>query len=248
MTILFVADLHLHSGIPGIADGFIAYLRHRAAGAEALYILGDLFEGWIGDDGCGPFENRIIDALRQCSDAGTAVYFMHGNRDFLIGEEFARRAGATLLDDPTPIELEPGSPALLMHGDSLCTMDEEYMQFRAMTRDPEWQRRTLAMPLEQRQALAGQLREHSASANRDKQDEIMDVTPQAVIDIMAEWNVSTLIHGHTHRPAEHELTLPDGTPARRHVLGDWHADSGWQLRLEHGRLTLERFTLSALTD
>ncbi|OHV11843.1 UDP-2,3-diacylglucosamine diphosphatase [Kushneria phosphatilytica] len=243
MTTLFIADLHLHSGAPGIAEGFINYLRHRASGADALYILGDLFEGWIGDDGSGPFEERIIEALRECSDGGTNLYFMHGNRDFLIGEDFSRRTGALLLDEHETIELEDGRPALLMHGDSLCTMDREYMQFRAMTRDPEWQQRTLAMPLEQRQALAGQLREHSQSANQDKQDDIMDVTPQAVIDVMAEWNVDTLIHGHTHRPAEHDLTLPDGTPARRHVLGDWDESNGWQLRLEGNQLTLERFSL-----
>lgn len=242
MSTLLISDLHLHAGAPEIADGFIDYLERKAAQADALYILGDFFEAWIGDDYQGAFELRIIKALKDLTDGGTQLYFMHGNRDFLIGDGFAQATGATLLTDPSVIELG-GERVLLMHGDSLCTRDEAYMQFRAMARDPQWQAQILAMPVEQRLELARNLRNQSGEANTNKAEDIMDVTPSEVIDVMAEHDVRTLIHGHTHRPAVHELQVKD-QPATRIVLGDWQADQGWDICVENAsKPELRRFAL-----
>lgn len=244
MTTLLISDLHLHAGTPEIASGFLAYLDREARNAEALYILGDFFEAWIGDDYQvhGEFEAPILEALKRLSAAGTGVYFMHGNRDFLIGEGFARAAGATLLPDPHLVELG-GERLLLMHGDSLCTRDEAYMKFRAMARDPQWQARILALPVEERLELARNLRNQSGEANSTKAEDIMDVTPDEVVKAMRKHRVRTLIHGHTHRPAVHELDV-DGEPATRFVLGDWQADQGWDIRLDDGKApALRRFAL-----
>nr|WP_297461272.1 UDP-2,3-diacylglucosamine diphosphatase [uncultured Halomonas sp.] len=230
MTTLLISDLHLHAGAPEIAEGFLAYLEREARHAEALYILGDFFEAWIGDDYRGAFETRILEALAQLSAGGTRLYFMHGNRDFLVGEGFAQTTGATLLPDPSVVELN-GKRVLLMHGDSLCTRDEAYMKFRAMARDPQWQAQILALPVEQRIALASNLRSQSGEANSNKAEDIMDVTPDEVIAVMAEYDVRTLIHGHTHRPAVHDLTV-NGKAAKRMVLGDWQPDQGWEIRVE----------------
>ena len=230
MTTLLISDLHLHTGQPDITRGFLDYLERDARHADTLYLLGDIFEAWIGDDYLGDLERQVIDALRRLSDAGTQLYFMHGNRDFLVGEDFAAAAGATLLDDPCLATLGRQT-VLLMHGDSLCTGDEEYMKFRAMARDPEWQAQILALPIEQRLELAKSLRMQSSDANTQKADAIMDVTPAEVEAIMREHGVSTLIHGHTHRPAVHEFTL-DGQPAQRIVLGDWRPGRGWEVRVE----------------
>ncbi|KXS39099.1 MAG: UDP-2,3-diacylglucosamine hydrolase [Halomonadaceae bacterium T82-2] len=230
MTTLLISDLHLHPGAPEIADGFLRYLDGPARQAEHLYLLGDIFEAWIGDDYRGEFETGILDALRRLSDAGTALYFMHGNRDFLIGNGFAEATGATLLSDPSVVELG-GERVLLMHGDSLCTRDEAYMAFRAKARDPQWQAQILALPVEQRLALARDLRRQSGEANSNKAEDIMDVTPSEVERVMAEHGVRTLIHGHTHRPAVHELSV-DGQPARRIVLGDWQPNRGWDVRVD----------------
>ncbi|SHF12388.1 UDP-2,3-diacylglucosamine hydrolase [Modicisalibacter ilicicola DSM 19980] len=244
MTTLLISDLHLHAGTPDIAKGFLAYLDRQARGAEALYILGDFFEAWIGDDPQihGEFEAPIIDALKRLGDGGTRLYVMHGNRDFLIGREFARASGATLLPDPHVVELG-GERTLLMHGDSLCTRDEAYMRFRAMTRDPQWQAKVLALPVEERLELARNLRNQSGEANSTKAEDIMDVTPEEVRRVMHEHQVRTLIHGHTHRPAVHELDV-DGEPAKRFVLGDWQADQGWDIRIDAGQAPeLRRFGL-----
>lgn len=246
MTTLLISDLHLHAGVPEIAKGFLGYLDREARHADALYILGDFFEAWIGDDYQGEFETRIIEALRQLTDGGTRLYFMHGNRDFLIGDGFAQATGATLLPDPCTVELggEPGGErTLLMHGDSLCTRDEAYMKFRAMARDPQWQAQILALPVEQRLELARNLRSQSGEANSNKAEDIMDVTPEEVVKAMTEHGVRTLIHGHTHRPAVHELQV-DGQAARRIVLGDWQPEQGWEIRIEGGSAPeLRRFTL-----
>jgi len=234
MTTLLISDLHLHPDEPAIAQGFLAYLQREARHAEALYILGDLFEAWIGDDYQGEFETRILEALKRLSDAGTRLYFMHGNRDFLIGDGFAAATGATLLPDPSVVALggEPGGErTLLMHGDSLCTRDEAYMAFRAKARDPQWQTQILALPVEQRLTLAKQIRQQSGEANSNKAEDIMDVTPAEVVRRMAECGVRTLIHGHTHRPDVHRLEV-DGQSAQRIVLGDWHSDRGWQVRVD----------------
>ncbi|WP_299232459.1 UDP-2,3-diacylglucosamine diphosphatase [uncultured Halomonas sp.] len=240
MATLLISDLHLHPGAPEITEGFLRWLEERAHGTHALYILGDFFEAWIGDDlldlvGVDPTGNadlaaRIARALRRLADDGTEIYLMHGNRDFLLGERFASEAGATLLADPTLVTLG-GTPVLLMHGDSLCTRDEAYQAFRAQARDPLWQKQVLSMPIQERITLARKLRDQSGEANSNKAEDIMDVTQDEVIRIMAEQGVTTLIHGHTHRPAEHELEV-DGQPARRIVLGDWQPTLGWEILIE----------------
>lgn len=238
---LLIADLHLQPSQPEIAQGFIDYLRGPAREASSLTILGDLFEAWIGDDYRGDFERQIIAELKACSEAGTRLAFMHGNRDFLIGESFAADSGCALLDDPTVVELA-GQRVVLMHGDSLCTRDEAYMAFRQQARNPAWQAQILAMPVQERLALAKQLREQSGEANTNKAEDIMDVTPAAVVDTMEAHDVRVMIHGHTHRPQVHDLEVA-GQPAKRYVLGDWRPGVGWQLRVEGDELTLESFAI-----
>ncbi|MEC7378027.1 MAG: UDP-2,3-diacylglucosamine diphosphatase [Pseudomonadota bacterium] len=225
MTTLFISDLHLEESRPDITRAFLAFLEQKAAGAESLYILGDFFEAWIGDDERTPLQEQVAGALRQLSDSGTRLFLMHGNRDFLIGEDFCARVGATLLDDPTVIDLY-GTPTLLMHGDSLCTADVEYQKFRANMRNPQWQQMILQRPLKDRQQMARQLREISMAKNQGKEEFIMDVTPEEVVKDMEHHGVQRLIHGHTHRPAVHELTA-NGQPARRIVLGDWDQNVWW---------------------
>ncbi len=237
MATLLISDLHLHPGAPEITEGFLRWLEERACGSDALYILGDFFEAWIGDDlldlaGVDPSGNadlaaRIARALKRLAEDGTTIFLMHGNRDFLLGERFAREAGATLLEDPSVVQLG-GKPVLLMHGDSLCTRDEAYQTFRTQARHPLWQQQVLSMPIDQRVALASQLRAQSGEANSNKAEDIMDVTPEEVVKVMAEHGVTTLIHGHTHRPAAHELEV-DGEPAQRIVLGDWQPGEGWEI-------------------
>ncbi|HZX25027.1 MAG TPA: UDP-2,3-diacylglucosamine diphosphatase [Woeseiaceae bacterium] len=220
MTKLFISDLHLQAARPDITERFFRFLETEAAEAEALYILGDLFEAWIGDDDPDEHNREVQAALRRLTDAGVAGYFMHGNRDFLIGEAFAERTGFTLLEDPAVHDLY-GTPVLLSHGDAYCTDDLEYQAFRRQSRDPAWQQQVLSMSVEQRQALAGQAREESRAAMVDKAEDIMDVNADAVAAALREAGVTTLVHGHTHRPAVHELDL-DGTAATRIVLGDWY--------------------------
>ncbi len=222
MTTRFIADLHLEEDRRDVTDAFLAFLPRYAHGIEALYILGDFFEAWIGDDERSPLQQEIAEALQATRATGTALYLMHGNRDFLIGEDFCQRIGATLLDDPTVIDLY-GEPTLLMHGDSLCTADEEYQRFRANMRDPQWQQAFLQRPLADRQMVARQMRQISQAKNQDKQQDIMDVTPDEVIRAMAEHGVRQFIHGHTHRPAIHDLQV-EGAPAKRYVLGDWYSE------------------------
>jgi UDP-2,3-diacylglucosamine hydrolase len=234
---LFISDLHLHPSRPAISALFLRFLDETAHQAQALYILGDLFEYWLGDEAVGLEAWRpIIAALRRATaTAGLEVYVMHGNRDFLLGEGFARATGCRLLAEPARIELY-GEPTLLMHGDVLCTQDVEYQAFRAVVRDPAWQREFLARPLAEREALARRLRELSQQSTAQKKPEIMDVTPQAVEAVMRAHGVRRLIHGHTHRPGEHLFEL-DGEPARRMVLGDWYEQgsvlictpAGWRL-------------------
>lgn len=232
MSTLFISDLHLEESRPDITDAFLAFLDNRAMGVEHLYILGDFFEAWIGDDERTPLQEQVAGALRNVADSGTEIFLMHGNRDFLIGEEFCHRAGATLLDDPTVIDLY-GTPTLLMHGDSLCTADVEYQKFRANMRNPQMQKMMLARPLEDRQKMARQLRDMSMAKNQGKAEAIMDVTPEEVVREMEAHGVQRLIHGHTHRPATHELEA-NGKDARRIVLGDWD-ENVWWLTVEPGQ-------------
>tara|TARA_R110002012_G_scaffold9100_1_gene41768 strand:+ start:759 stop:1532 length:774 start_codon:yes stop_codon:yes gene_type:complete len=256
MRTLLVADLHLSSDTPELNQGFYRYLEHTALGAEALYILGDLFDAWIGDDLLDATQHplnhiaqEVIKRLHTLSNDGTAVYLMHGNRDFLLGERFAAACQATLLGDVEEVELQ-GVAALLLHGDSLCTQDDAYMAFRQQSRDPEWQAQMLALPLEQRLELAKSLRLQSGEANANKADAIMDVTQQEVITLMERHGVATMIHGHTHRPKVHTLSVED-VPATRYVLGDWDSEHGWDIvieRSEHTAPQLRQFPLTALPE
>ncbi|MFZ5933881.1 UDP-2,3-diacylglucosamine diphosphatase [Pseudomonas sp. HS6-2] len=239
--ILLISDLHLQEERPDITRAFLDLLDGRARHAKALYILGDFFEAWIGDDAMTPFQQSICQALRQLSDSGTAIYLMHGNRDFLIGQDFCKAAGCTLLADPSVIELG-GEQVLLMHGDTLCTRDLAYMKMRRYLRNPVslWILRHL--PLATRQKLARKLRSESRAQTRMKATEIVDVTPEEVPKVMAEHGVRTLVHGHTHRPAIHKLVV-DGEPARRIVLGDWDR-RGWTLQVDGQGFALEPFEFS----
>ncbi|MBO9552543.1 UDP-2,3-diacylglucosamine diphosphatase [Pseudomonas sp.] len=239
--ILLISDLHLQEERPDITRAFLDLLDGRARHAKALYILGDFFEAWIGDDAMTPFQQSICQALRQLSDSGTAIYLMHGNRDFLIGHDFCAAAGCTLLADPSVIELG-GEQVLLMHGDTLCTRDLAYMKMRRHLRNPVslWILRHL--PLATRQKLARKLRSESRAQTRMKATEIVDVTPEEVPKVMAAHGVRTLVHGHTHRPAIHKLVV-DGEPARRIVLGDWDR-RGWTLQVDAQGFALEPFEFS----
>ncbi len=242
MTTLFISDLHLDPRRPEVAMAFARYLQTQAVGVDALYILGDLFEAWIGDDFENEFTLQVKAAIKAVSDSGVATYFMHGNRDFLVGELFCEQAGCQLLDDPTLIELG-GRKALLMHGDTLCTRDVGYQQLRQMVRNPAWQAAALAKPIPERLAMAQSLRDASQEETSEKANEIMDVTPEEVERVMAEQQVDLLIHGHTHRPAVHSLEV-NGKPATRIVLGDWYK-KGWQLAFANdGSYQLTDFDLA----
>ncbi len=226
MTTLFISDLHLDPEHPEITRLFGDFIDGEARQAEALYILGDLFEAWVGDDDPSDTGAFVIDRLRGLCDAGVPVFFQHGNRDFLIGKAFARRAGVRLLPEHAVVPLY-GEPVLLMHGDSLCTDDHDYQAFRTQTRHPDWQARFLAQPLAARLAFAAQARAASRerqqamkSDDRTQFETITDVSPTTVHDTLARYGVRTLIHGHTHRPAIHGIDI-DGHACRRIVLGDW---------------------------
>ncbi|MFJ5295512.1 UDP-2,3-diacylglucosamine diphosphatase [Pseudomonas sp. NPDC088368] len=236
--ILLISDLHLEEGRPDITRAFLDLLSDRARGAESLYILGDFFEVWIGDDAMSPFQRSICEALRALSDSGTQVFLMHGNRDFLIGKAFCKAAGCTLLKDPSVVPFN-GEPVLLMHGDSLCTRDEAYMRLRRYLRNPLtlWVLRHL--PLSTRHKLARKLRSESRAQTRMKANDIVDVTPEEVPRIMSEYGVKTLIHGHTHRPAIHKLQIGSDT-AQRIVLGDWDRE-GWALQVDEQGFQLTSF-------
>ncbi|PYC24489.1 UDP-2,3-diacylglucosamine diphosphatase [Aquipseudomonas alcaligenes] len=239
--ILLISDLHLEEQRPDITRAFVHFLETRARQAEALYILGDFFEVWVGDDGMSPFQHDIARALRELSDAGTRIYLMHGNRDFLIGRAFCRAAGCTLLQDPSLVQFN-GEPVLLMHGDSLCTLDVGYMKLRRLLRNPLSLFILRNLPLTTRRKLARKLRSESRAQTRMKAREIIDVTPDEVPRIMAEYGVRTLIHGHTHRPAEHQLEV-NGQSARRIVLGDWDRQ-GWALQIDEQGLHQAPFPLA----
>jgi len=221
---LLISDLHLSVQRPGTTAALLDLLRGRAREARALYVLGDLFDAWIGDDDLAePMLAQVAAALRELADSGVPVRLMHGNRDFLLGEAFARAAGASLLPDPTVVEIA-GKRTVLAHGDTLCTEDRDYAVFRAQVRDPAWQRSFLARPLAERRAEAARLRAASEAGKRLKAAQIMDVTPQAVVDLLRAHGCRRLIHGHTHRPGRqtHEV---DGAACERWVLPDWDSTS-----------------------
>ncbi|MEQ0030591.1 UDP-2,3-diacylglucosamine diphosphatase [Klebsiella sp. GG_Kp152] len=222
MATLFIADLHLQTEEPAITAGFLRFLQGEARQADALYILGDLFEAWIGDDDPNPLHQQIASAIKAVVDAGVPCYFIHGNRDFLIGQRFARQSGMLLLAEEERLDLY-GREVLIMHGDTLCTDDPGYLAFRAKVHTPWIQRLFLALPLLIRRRIAARMRADSKAANSSKSMDIMDVNPQAVVDVMERHHVQWLIHGHTHRPAVHELQA-NGQPAWRVVLGAWHSE------------------------
>ena len=227
--ILLISDLHLEEQRPDISRAFLRFLETRAPQAEALYILGDFFEVWVGDDGMTPYQRSIASALRTLSESGTRIYLMHGNRDFMIGQAFCKEAGCTLLSDPH-VAMLGGERVLLMHGDSLCTRDEGYMRLRRWLRNPLSLFILHHLSLAKRQKLAQKLRSTSKAETRMKASDIVDVTPDEVIRMMHKHKVRTLIHGHTHRPAIHSLQL-DGQVAQRIVLGDWDRQ-GWALQID----------------
>jgi UDP-2,3-diacylglucosamine hydrolase len=220
MTTLFISDLHLDADRPEIGEQFLAFLETEARSAEALYILGDLFESWVGDDDPNPHYAIMKIAIRALVDSGVPVFFMRGNRDFMIGQQFVEEVGVKLLDDPTPLELF-GERLLLSHGDVLCTDDLQYQQVRQMTRDPEWQAMMRAKPLEERLTFAEQARAASLAHHALASEEIMDVNADAVAQSFLDHEMDILVHGHTHRPAVHAIDLPDRRVTRM-VLGDWY--------------------------
>ena len=236
MTHYFISDLHLDPSRSHCTEGFLRYLS-RIQASDQLYILGDLFEAWLGDDDDTAFTRAIAAALQTCS--GT-LYFMHGNRDFLPGEVYAKRCGLTLLPEHHQITI--GSETiLLLHGDNLCTDDTAYMKIRPMLRDPSFQKQLLAKPILERQAIALDARAESQAHTSQTKLAIMDVNPQAVRDALLAQQCQTMIHGHTHRPFDHHSVLEDQI-GRRMVLGDWDIE-GWHIRERQGALILEAFAL-----
>jgi UDP-2,3-diacylglucosamine hydrolase len=227
--VLLVSDLHLSEERPATNERLFRFLDEEARGVRSLYVLGDLFESWIGDDALdapdGSLGKRVANALSALTRNGTRVYLMHGNRDFLMGERLCLAAGATLLEDPAVVEIG-GEPALLMHGDTLCTDDLEYQAWRATARSAAWQRDFLSRPVSERIRIASSLRETSREKTRAKPPQIMDVNQDAVQGILRRAGVRRLIHGHTHRPALHELRV-DGRRCERWVLPDWYGTGGY---------------------
>ena len=236
---LFISDLHLTPERPEANERFFEFIEGKARGAEALYVLGDLFEGWLGDDAIVERFNAVIAGFfAGLSRAGTKLYVMHGNRDFLIGERFCKETGARLLDDPTVVEID-GAPTLLMHGDTLCTDDVEYQSWRSKSRAPAFMAAFLAKPLEERRAMSVAMREKSKEVIAGKAAEIMDVNAGAVREAFHRHGVSRLVHGHTHRPGHHELEV-DGRRCERWVLPDWYGRGGY-LEIIRGKPRLVAF-------
>lgn len=230
--ILLISDLHLHEKRPDITQAFLAFLNTYACKAEQLYILGDFFDVWIGDDAMSEFHQHIAGALRKVAEQGTKIYLMHGNRDFLIGKRFCQLANCQLLNDPSLIQAN-GESILLMHGDSLCTSDTGYQRMKRILRNPVSLFILRHLPLKTRQRIAGDLRQQSRSRTAMKANDITDVSPEAVEQAMRRYQVHTLIHGHTHRPATHPLSQ-----GQRIVLGDWD-NQGWYVQIDEQGIELK---------
>ena len=235
MARLFVSDVHLDAAAPQATAQFLGFLRREAADAEALYILGDLFEAWVGDDDADPDQERVCRGLRALAARGVACFALHGNRDFLLGEGFAERSGCRLLSDPVVVQLD-GEPVLLTHGDALCTDDRSYQELRSTVRSGAWQRRFLALPRAHRELLSSEARAGSQRHISRTVPDIMDVNAGAVAAAFRAARTHRMIHGHTHRPGVHELEV-DGVPAQRIVLGAWY-EQGSYLACERGKYEL----------
>jgi UDP-2,3-diacylglucosamine hydrolase len=229
---LFISDLHIDASRPAITDQFLGFLAAEAVRADALYILGDLFESWVGDDAADPSQAAAIEGIHALTSRGVPCFVMHGNRDFLLAEQFCRMSGAQLLPDPLIVTLY-GEAVLVMHGDALCTDDRAYQRLRATVREPAWQRQFLALSIASRRALAGAARVGSQAHTAAVEYAITDVNADSVAAALRGAGTATLLHGHTHRPAIHALQV-DGRPCTRIVLGDWY-DQGSLLRWDqHG--------------
>lgn len=220
MTTLIISDLHLSADRPDITACFLHFMQQETLDIDALYVLGDLFEMWIGDDDDSVFHQQIKQAFCQLTDRGIPCYFIHGNRDFLIGPRFSAETGVTLLPEHTVIDLY-GTPTLLLHGDTLCTLDEAYQGFRKKVHNRFIQWLFFRLPLSCRQHIGQKLRQGSSQNNQAKSQTVMDVTPEEVLKVMDHYQVKQMIHGHTHRPDTHQLSL-HGEAATRIVLGDWY--------------------------
>ncbi|OBU14933.1 UDP-2,3-diacylglucosamine diphosphatase [Photobacterium aquimaris] len=220
MTTLFIADLHLSAERPDITACFLRFMAQETHHIDALYVLGDLFEMWIGDDEDSPFLRQIKQAFKTLTDTGTPCYFIHGNRDFLIGKRFSRETGITLLPEHSVVDLY-GTPTLILHGDTLCIEDQAYQRYRKKVHNPVIQWLFARLPLSYRIKVGDKFRQNSGKNNQTKSQSIMDVTQTEVIRVMREANVTQMIHGHTHRPNIHNFDI-DGMPAQRIVLGDWY--------------------------
>lgn len=236
MNKIFISDLHLDPNHPALAELFFQFLQGLTKETEELYMLGDFFEVWIGDDDHSPFNQSVITALKQATSRGLPIYFMHGNRDFLIGKRFLKATGCTLLPDVHVVDIY-GKNTLLMHGDTLCTQDVKYLKFRKKTRHWLVKKLILMKSLKTRQAMAQRYREASKAHTRAQADYIMDVTQDEVERIMQQHEVAHLIHGHTHREAVHHFSL-NGKPATRTVLGAWHHEGHALICTDDGRQAL----------
>ncbi len=235
--ILFISDLHIALEKPDITERFLLFLRDHAAKAKALYILGDLFDAWVGDDDFTPPTNKIRQQLKQVTQSGTPVYLQPGNRDFLLGQAFCQDTGVKLLDDYAVIDLF-GTPTLLTHGDLLCTDDLPYQAFRIKSHKPEWKHSVLSKPLLLRLLMARWYRFRSYFHKRNKSQDIMDVNQDTVIQVMREHQCKRLIHGHTHRPAIHQFEI-NGQPAQRFVLAAWEKDAAKALHWDREGYRIE---------
>ncbi|MDO9521573.1 MAG: UDP-2,3-diacylglucosamine diphosphatase [Pseudohongiella sp.] len=241
---LFISDLHIESANGIILKSLLQLLEQQAIGADAIYIMGDLFEAWVGDDDINEAGDKVAGALYALSQNGTRVFLMHGNRDFLLGPDFASRCGGQLLPEPVVIDCY-GQKVVLLHGDSLCTRDTAYISYRNQVRDPAWQQVFLARPLLERHMVAQQIRQQSKDANSHKASDIMDVTHQEVLDLIEKLQVNLMIHGHTHRPGIHTIRLHEPINGKheavRIVLGSWD-QKAWVLEFTPEGYDLKHFS------